>query len=120
MIKTITKYFIFIICCFTCTTNNITNITEYDKLGITIFTGDQETDSTIVLSFLLDRLVDSLPIITVNGNYPDTPYFDPLLFSFHNMKFNDSFAYQIAYKNDTIGDIAFIPGMIDSLFINDV
>jgi hypothetical protein len=120
MKMTLYNYSFLLVFCVSCTTNNITNITEHDRLGITIYTGDRETDSTIVLSFLLDRLVDTLPIITVNNNYPDAPHFDPLSFSFHNIKFNDSFAYQISYKNDTIRDSAFIPGIIDSLFVNNV
>jgi hypothetical protein len=120
-VKSIVKFILFlIIICIACTTNNITTIIEHGKLGITISTGDQDSDSTLILSFSLDRLVDSLPVITVNGNHPDTPYFDPLLFSFHNIKFDTSFTFQIAYKNDTLCDTAFIPGIIDSLFINGV
>jgi hypothetical protein len=87
-VKSIVNFILFlIIICIACTTNNITTIIEHGKLGITISTGDQDSDSTLILSFSLDRLVDSLPVITVNGNHPDTPYFDPLLFSFHNIKF---------------------------------
>ena len=109
-----------LVCCIiSCSTNEITNY-EHNKLGFTILTGDWDDDSTLTVEIRTDRSISPLPSITVNGHFPDETknYTDYYGFEFNKIKYDTFFSYQIIYKNDTVHDDVFIPGIIDSLFLN--
>ncbi|MBN2286733.1 MAG: hypothetical protein JXI43_09820 [Tissierellales bacterium] len=111
-------FFCFIISC-TETTNLITTH-GHEKLGFTITNESNYVSKSTGINVHLNRILDTLPIITINGNPPDTPFFEPTNFIFSNIKTDSIFSYKFIYNNDTLSDDIFLPGSVDSLFSNGI
>jgi hypothetical protein len=105
------------ICLIFCCTTNITNY-GHEKIEFTISTYPEKGDTTVQVTISMNRILDTIPEIQLNGNPPDTPYYNASSFSFKNIPTDNKFEYQFVYQGDTLSDSVFVPGMIDSLFVN--
>jgi hypothetical protein len=87
-------------------------------LGFYLYNSNYRGSTTRSVTINANRIVDTVPIITVNNNLPDTPFFLPSSFTFSGINPDKSLNYKIIYANDTLADSLFLPKAIDSLFLN--